>query len=69
MLVVEDDPSNQRGIRILLEREGLQIATVGDGQDAMEGNRAACLEAGMNDFLSKPVRLQQLQRGLDCWLG
>jgi CheY-like chemotaxis protein len=69
VLVVEDDPSNQRGIRILLEREGLQIATVGDGLDALEGNRAACLEAGMNDFLSKPVRLQQLQRDLDCWLG
>lgn len=116
VLVVEDDPSNQRVIRILLEREGLEIATVGDGlaaveravtenwdlvlmdlrmpgidgleatrrirqrlngrplpivaltADAMEGNRAACLEAGMDDFLSKPVRLQELQRGLDRWL-
>jgi CheY-like chemotaxis protein len=35
----------------------------------MEGNRAACLEAGMGDFLPKPIRLPELQRGLARWLG
>ncbi|HEY0967361.1 MAG TPA: ATP-binding protein [Opitutaceae bacterium] len=116
VLVVEDDASNQRVIRVLLEREGLEVNLVGDGleavervvsgswdlvlmdlrmpgidgleatrrirerlpdravpivaltADAMEGNREACFAAGMNDFLSKPVRQHELARCLDQWL-
>ena len=26
-----------------------------------------CADAGMNDFLSKPIELQALRRGLDRW--
>jgi CheY-like chemotaxis protein len=29
--------------------------------------RLQCLDAGMNDFLSKPIELRSLQRGLDRW--
>jgi signal transduction histidine kinase/CheY-like chemotaxis protein len=116
VLVVEDDASNQRVIRVLLEREGLEVNVVGDGleavervvhgdwdlvlmdlrmpgidgleatrrirqrlqgrqvpivaltADAMEGNRDACLLAGMDDFLSKPVRQHELTRCLDRFL-
>lgn len=32
---------------------------------AMEGDREICLEAGMNDYVSKPVRAAELQRLLD----
>ena len=35
--------------------------------DASEQHRARCFEAGMDDFITKPVRLNNLRRGLDRW--
>jgi PAS domain S-box-containing protein len=35
---------------------------------AMEGDREACLLAGMDDYLSKPITLQSLSRLLEKWL-
>jgi signal transduction histidine kinase/CheY-like chemotaxis protein/HPt (histidine-containing phosphotransfer) domain-containing protein len=36
--------------------------------NALQGDRDACLAAGMDDFLSKPFSLQQLQEILKRWL-
>lgn len=33
-----------------------------------EGERNQCLEAGMNDYVSKPIRLDALVQALDKWL-
>ena len=36
--------------------------------NAMPEDRRACLEAGMDDFLAKPVRLDDLAEVLSRWL-
>jgi len=33
--------------------------------EAMEGDRERCLAAGMDDYLAKPIRLEELRRALD----
>lgn len=35
---------------------------------AMQGDREACIAAGMDDYISKPVRLDTLRHALEQWL-
>jgi two-component system sensor histidine kinase/response regulator len=35
--------------------------------NAMQGDREKCLAAGMDDFLSKPIQLRELQAMLEHW--
>jgi two-component system, sensor histidine kinase and response regulator len=35
--------------------------------NAMQGDREACMKAGMDDFLSKPLQVESLRRALEHW--
>ncbi|MEO7425278.1 MAG: ATP-binding protein [Fibrobacteria bacterium] len=54
-----------------LEREaaaGVRIPIVALTAHAMEEDRNACLEAGMDEYLSKPVKVEALRRVLQAWI-
>ncbi len=116
VLVVEDEPVNQRVIAVMLQRAGLTVTVVADGVEAVEHalssswslvlmdmrlpgidgleatrrirekkprgtlpivaltanamplDREACLAAGMDDFLTKPVQRPLLVKCLHRWL-
>jgi PAS domain S-box-containing protein len=55
---------------IVRNREGAQHHTpiCALTANAMEGDRERCLAAGMDDYISKPVGLDKLQRAVNRWV-
>ena len=50
------------------ERGTRRIPIVAMTANAMVGDREQCLEAGMDDHIPKPVRIEELKRILARWL-
>jgi CheY-like chemotaxis protein len=44
------------------------VSVVAMTAHAMKGDRELCLEAGMNDYLTKPVRANEVAAALEQWL-
>lgn len=115
VLVAEDDPVNQKLIKALLERMGLEVSVVDDGElaveealkrsydlilmdiqmpvmngyeaaralrekgvntsivaltaNAMKGDREKCIDAGCDDYLSKPIDQQKIKKVLEKYIS
>ena len=55
--------------RIIRNSNGPQPAIVAMTANAMVGDKEECLAVGMNDYLSKPVNLEELISILEKWGG
>jgi two-component system sensor histidine kinase/response regulator len=55
--------------RVIRARPGLEaLPIIAMTANVMEADRRACLDAGMNDFLSKPVEPERLYGLLQAWI-
>jgi HPt (histidine-containing phosphotransfer) domain-containing protein len=57
-----------RAVRQLERATGRHTPIVALTASAAEGDKEACLAAGMDDYIVKPVRLEALRAALDRWL-
>jgi len=57
-----------RQIRLHEESHGGHIPIIAMTAQAMKGDQERCLAAGMDDYLTKPVRLHDLNQTLTRWL-
>ncbi len=58
--------------RLLRERErdgGRRTPVIAMTANAMQGDREVCLTAGMDDYIAKPVRMEELAAMLEQWSG
>ncbi len=58
-----------RAIRKMIDEEEIEpVPVLALTANAMKGDKEKCIEAGMSDFLTKPMRKQQLIEALVKWL-
>jgi CheY-like chemotaxis protein len=55
--------------RIRSAEHGARIPIVAMTANAMKGDRERCLEAGMDDYISKPIDRQRMEEVLERWTG
>ena len=58
-----------RRIRSEVESGGMRTPIIALTADALAGDRERCLESGMDDYMTKPVRAAQLAAAVQRWAG
>jgi CheY-like chemotaxis protein len=58
-----------RRIRAWEQPSGDALVIVALTADSLASDRQRCLDAGMNDFLTKPVSSSQLSATIERWTG
>ena len=53
--------------RKIREELGLKLPIIAMTANALDGDREKCLDAGMSDYMTKPVRLKHIQDCLQRW--
>jgi CheY-like chemotaxis protein/signal transduction histidine kinase len=61
---VMDGIEATRMIRLCLTEQPVIIAMTAN---AMQGDKQACLQAGMDDYISKPIKLEEMSKMLEQW--
>jgi two-component system sensor histidine kinase/response regulator len=56
-------------IREIEKKSGDRIHIVGLTANAMKGDREKCLEKGMDDYISKPIRFDDLIKGIERFMN
>jgi PAS domain S-box-containing protein len=51
-----------------LRKAGVTIPIIAMTANVLKGDREACLKAGMNDYIGKPVKLNDLQHTIRKWM-
>src|SRR5260370_37207493 len=66
---VMDGSAATGAIREREKSRGGRLPIVALTANALKGDRERCLEAGMNDFLTKPIRKEALAEVLQQWMA
>ena len=62
-----DGLETTRRIRAQAAQGGAQPRIIAMTANAMQGDREQCLDAGMDDYISKPIQVKELQAALERW--
>ena len=63
-----DGLSATRAIRENERTTGHHVIVIALTANVLDADREACIEAGMDDFLAKPLKLDALKAALERWL-